>query len=153
MKVRKIKEDWFPSENRGVKVGEVIDFPADPSQLIAEGKVELAEEPAPVMSQSAEKRVEAMLKIKEEETKPVEPSFQPDVSVEHSKVEEAMFQEALKEPVVTESVPTVEKKPRNPFPGGKTKFSDLTEEEKRAWRVENLRIARENKKEKEDVED
>ena len=128
--VKKIKEDWFPQSHPLLKVGDVINFD-NPEKLLEEGKVILVNENGVELRRGIITRCPVCI-------------FETSDAYE---LADHIYQAHPKKLAV---IPTVVKAEEIKVEAKKS-FKDMTDEEKKAWRMENLRKAREAVKAKKEA--
>jgi len=145
MLLKKIDPNWFPDENPTIKEGEFIDFFSDTTVLLADHTVEEIKVQCP----SCDFKSSNVL------------DFALHVYNVHKKIGAEEKLPETKDVVGPKFVEPVVKKEEVKLPEVKTDFSmtpvkkafkDMTDEEKKAWRIENLRKAREAAKAKKEAE-
>lgn len=135
--VRKLPgSDWRPKENMGILPGEEMDI-SNPWRLIEEGKVELVNKPI-MVTDAARKRVEGLVTQSEDLEKQIALN-EPNIKEESISYPDDGFD-------IVDVI--AQREAREQGTGkymGKATFKEMTPEEKRLWRINNLREAREKK--------
>lgn len=134
MLLKKIDPNWYPDESPTLKEGDLIDFPAETEVLLAEKTVEEIKVKCPACDFASSSVFDFATHVYHAHQNP--------------KVEEVKLPETKEvvEPKLTEA------KPGDTSPEVKKAFKDMTPEEKKAWRIENLRKGREAAKAKKEAE-